>query len=287
MTAVTNEQFRDEARAAFENARAELASGDERRLRYAALELRFALEALTYDRLYSYRGEIAVEFMTDWQPKRVIDYMCKVDPEAFQEYALAFALLDDHKEPTTVEEHQALDHKHFGDARPIPVPIIKKHYDALGSFLHARTVKQRQDGKPLKLDRLRARCEIVADAVDKTLSATLWSTGFARFADYKCGRCNAPNKYRERAGTSQFDISCVSCGAPHTVEVASDTLTVNGKGQGAPCSDDDCDGKVFVWGDIFALGVEALCDSCGAKYVVAGHYLGRLPVDAEPPVAKN
>lgn len=40
--------YREEARQQLARARAELASGDDERLKYAALELREAMESLTY-----------------------------------------------------------------------------------------------------------------------------------------------------------------------------------------------------------------------------------------------
>jgi hypothetical protein len=44
------EDFRQRAREALRRAKNELSSTDPERMRYAALELRFAMEAVTYDR---------------------------------------------------------------------------------------------------------------------------------------------------------------------------------------------------------------------------------------------
>jgi CHAD domain-containing protein len=64
--------FRDRARMSLKRAKSELESHDPHRLRYAVLELRDAMEALTYDRLRAYRAEIPPEEYATWQPRKVV-----------------------------------------------------------------------------------------------------------------------------------------------------------------------------------------------------------------------
>lgn len=78
-----------QARQATNRAIALLASGIDEQLRYAALELRFAMEALTYDRAQAYVQEIPPDEMATWQPDKVIKVLLKIDPTADSSYTLS------------------------------------------------------------------------------------------------------------------------------------------------------------------------------------------------------
>lgn len=60
--------FRHLAREALARARAELASEASSRLKFAALELRMAIESVTYERALSYKDEIPPSEYRTWQP---------------------------------------------------------------------------------------------------------------------------------------------------------------------------------------------------------------------------
>jgi len=51
--------YRNDARNSLKRAKAELTQADDERLKYAALELRMTMEALTYDRALAYKDELA------------------------------------------------------------------------------------------------------------------------------------------------------------------------------------------------------------------------------------
>lgn len=72
--------FRHEAKKAIDKAKNELASEDDFRLRYVALELRMALECLIYDISKSYRDELSEKDFDKWQPKKLLEVMIEIDP---------------------------------------------------------------------------------------------------------------------------------------------------------------------------------------------------------------
>src|SRR5262245_6060897 len=59
-----------------------LAIGDEPSARYACLELRFAIEYITYDLLQPYRNELPYDIIKKWQPREFLGDMRSVDPYA-------------------------------------------------------------------------------------------------------------------------------------------------------------------------------------------------------------
>lgn len=71
--------YRSVARQATERAKSLLATANDDQLRYAALELRFAMEALTYDRAQAYAKEIPPEEMATWQPDKVMKVLLEID----------------------------------------------------------------------------------------------------------------------------------------------------------------------------------------------------------------
>ncbi len=75
-------EYRDDARHAVDRAKAELESGDDERLKYAALELRMALESLIYDRALIYKDEFPPREYETWQPRKLLAVLLEIDENA-------------------------------------------------------------------------------------------------------------------------------------------------------------------------------------------------------------
>lgn len=131
--------FRNKARKTLEKAETELASNDDSRLKYAALELREAIEAITYDKAQSYQQELLPTEYATWQPRKLMQLLLEIDPSADKPTALSFGLEEEYGKPA--KEMQLL-----GKEEPLTLTNIKKHYDALGSFLHMPTLDQLNKG---------------------------------------------------------------------------------------------------------------------------------------------
>ena len=72
--------YRQKAREALKRAKTELESGDQQRLPYAALELRFSMESLTYDRALAFRKELSPDKFDVWQPRDLMKHLHDLDP---------------------------------------------------------------------------------------------------------------------------------------------------------------------------------------------------------------
>ena len=142
--------YRTDARRELARAKDELASADEERLKYAALELRMAMESLTYDRALAYKAEFPPCEYETWQPRKVMAILLEIDPNADKDSSLAFGI-----EPSrgvTPDVMQSL-----GTERVLNMGTIKRHYDALGSYLHVPTIKQRKANAKTDAAKFRAR----------------------------------------------------------------------------------------------------------------------------------
>ena len=85
-------EYRGAASNALVRAKAELASTDAHRIRYAALELRFAMEALTYDRALAYEEEIPPSEYNTWQPRKVMSLLLEINPTADKDSSVTIGL---------------------------------------------------------------------------------------------------------------------------------------------------------------------------------------------------
>src|SRR5512133_2970098 len=75
-----NIDYRDKARRALNRSKAELATNDDDRLPYAALELRFAMESITYERAQACKSDLPYREYSTWQPRKVVAVMADIDP---------------------------------------------------------------------------------------------------------------------------------------------------------------------------------------------------------------
>lgn len=72
--------YRRAARNSLERAKSEVATNDPIRTRYAALELRYAIEALVYDRARALKEFISAKEYGTWQPSKLVEVILEIDP---------------------------------------------------------------------------------------------------------------------------------------------------------------------------------------------------------------
>ena len=202
--------YRNDARRELARAKDELASADDERLKYAALELRMAMESLTYDRALAYKDEFPPAEYQAWQPRKVMALLLEIDPNADKDSSLAFGI-----EPAlgvTPDEMQSL-----GTECVLNMATIKRHYDALGSYLHVPTIKQRKDSAKLDPVKFRARCDEIAAYLTDVLASPMWNATIGIFVSPRlhemrpsgpqayaawqsCGRCDVLRMWRDLQG---------------------------------------------------------------------------------------
>ena len=173
--------YRNDARESLTRAERELGSADNQRVRYAALELRMAMEALTYDRALAYKDEFPPDEYEKWQPRKVMAVLLDIDPRADRDCSLAFAIQEHQSVPASVMTP-------LGSEKVLNMAALREHYDALGSYLHLQSMKQARAGKPQDFSRLRSRCEEIAALVREVLSSPLFNVTVGNLASLDCKR---------------------------------------------------------------------------------------------------
>lgn len=249
--------YRNDARRELARAKDELASADDERLKYAALELRMAMESLTYDRALAYKDQFPPVEYQAWQPRKVMAILLEIDPNADKDSSLAFGI-----EPAlgvTPDEMQSL-----GTERVLNMATIKRHYDALGSYLHVPTIKQRKDSAKVDPVKFRARCDEIAAYLTDVLASPVWNATIGIFASLDCMKCGHPLRKRMPHGKAVVDATCFECGATYRVTDAG-----KGKAHFEPdqvkvkCANPDCRTAVYPWRSEIENGRTWKCEICG------------------------
>lgn len=254
--------YRDRARRALVRARRELHSSDDERLPYAVLELRFAMEAITYDRAQAFKEELPYEEYSTWQPRKVVAVLAAIDPSIMKTSTLSIGLEDQPGVPSA-------NMKPLGTEFVLTAEDIKDHYDALGSGLHIPTMAQFQNGKLPDPGKLRARCDEVVSVIERVLSSQVYNSDFKISIQIDCFRCNEKIRRRMPPGTKSLKVTCFECKAEYVVtEDPDNQVKWSPVAHEVPCGNKDCKAKVALWPDQLKPGANWKCEECGWSSVV-------------------
>jgi hypothetical protein len=254
--------FRNQARGYLKQAKAELTTGDDVRLRYAALDLRFAMEALTYDRARAYKDELPPSEYDTWQPRKLMVLLLEIDPNADKDSFLSVGIEEHYGVPAPVMTA-------LGAETVLNLAVLKKHYDAIGNFLHVPTLKQAETSPPVPA-KLRERCEEVAAYIEKVLASPVWNATFGNFASMQCENCGATIRKRIPHGQEKLTAKCFECPATYTVTDA-------GKGKvywkldmvDVPCGNKECGHVIHILPAELKPGSTWTCAACSGTNVIA------------------
>lgn len=254
--------FRQRARDSLERAKLEMVSNDPERLKYAALELRMAIEAVTYERAQSYDDDLPPSAYQTWQPKKLMEELLEIEPRADKPSSIAYGIEDVPGEP-------AKQMTSLGGEQVFGLKAIKGHYDALGSYLHSPTLKQLQEKGSLDVARLKERCGAIVAALDAVLSSRVFNINFGSFTSIACmnSDCGKPIRKRHPHGVEILAAKCYECDADY--EIAADS---SGQWIWRPmveevsCPTESC-GEVFkLWKHEIKSGSHWRCRGCNNKF---------------------
>ncbi|HEK1683830.1 TPA: hypothetical protein SMR42_000132 [Pseudomonas putida] len=134
---------------------------DETSLRYACLELRFCFEKIAYRQLKQYGEKIPGSIVGQWKPDRIIGLLESFDPGMAQGGTLSIS-------PQTSPNVRPTEWTKVGESKAIPWKKFRKHYQTLGSYLHA-PLNLTKAAKPIKVKHL----ENMIEDIENIISATI------------------------------------------------------------------------------------------------------------------
>ena len=206
-----------------------------------------------------YAKDLGPEQMKTWQPKQLMDRILEVDPQAGQAATLSYGI-----EPSPGETPGAMTT--LGTDSVVRLATLKRHYAALGSYLHTPTLDQLKKEKPHDMSKLRDRCKTIADDIKVVLSSKVWGVAFAQRGEIDCGRCGKKLRRRIRPNGPARKVQCWECGANYTIRVTTKRQVAFDPCQRPiPCVSAGCMATNYLWEDEFKKGTQWDCDACGTR----------------------
>ena len=254
--------YRHEARQALKRARKALETNDDERLKYAALELRMAMESLTYDRAKAYKNEFPPDEYETWQPRKVMAVLLEIDATADKDSTLSYGIEETPGQP-------ASQMTMLGTETVLNMEKLRRHYDALGSFLHVPTLKQTRSGKGHDREKLRARCTEIAEYIEKVLASPVHNVTLGNFATMDCAECGKPIRKRMPASAESIETECFSCKASYTIkDIGGGQVHWESHIHEVACGNKDCGHKIQIWRRELAAGATWNCPCCAGQNTI-------------------
>lgn len=245
------------------SAKALLSSGSDDDVLLAALKLRMALESVTYDRSKGFAEDLVPEAMKTWQPKKLMERMLEVDPQADSDATLSFG-----EEPSPGETPAFM--QLLGTDHVLNLRTLKKHYDALGSYLHTPTLAQIEQGKNHDFGKLSRRCALIVEALETALSSKVWNSTFAIRGEIECAECGSIIRRRLPKDKTERVIQCWSCAASYTmIEIDDEKVRFEPRRVNVGCPEKDCEGESHIWERNVEVGNAWKCHDCGSQLMFA------------------
>jgi hypothetical protein len=241
-----------------------MAVGDEASLRYAALEIRMAIELLFYRLIPSYRDELPDEVLKQWQPKKIIDALIDCDPYVEQNSTLTMAM-----ELPNGGHGLAI---HVGRYKAVNRKLLRRYYHKIGSYLHAAMVEEHRN--PAKM---LSFLDAAATRVEECCRETTVISNFGKFHTLNCV-CGRKIKRNDQAVQLKPYVRCPNeqCQAMHDL-IKNDEGCTEWKLRESEFVCPECNTSTFFGSHLIDTGKSFTCVECGQKYIFrAGILVSRV-----------
>ncbi|WP_188013643.1 hypothetical protein [Photobacterium damselae] len=242
----------------------ELSSSSDYRLKYAALELRMAMEAITYDRALAYKNEFPPSEYETWQPKKVLMVLLEIDSNADINSTISIGIQpDSHTLPETM--------RLLGTEKifTLKMLMLKKHYDALGSYLHIISMKQSRTGGVQNMNKLRRRCEEIYQFLDEALLSPVFNMTLGNFSSLPCQECGKTIRKRiPHSFNEPILASCFNCKAQYKLTNGGGSVCWTLSQHELQCSNPNCQKCITILEHELTVGRHWVCTACNGKNTI-------------------
>lgn len=264
--------YRAAAKQSLERALQEMESSDTNRLRYAALELRMALEALVYERAKNYSNDASWKKLSTWQPKKLLRLLLELDPYADKDAIISVGEPDQEGQPASIMHC-------LGRERVLKLEEINRFYDRLGSYLHTPTKAQVDAGLPESAEKILAKCRELAAILQEVFKSQIINSDFKISSEIQCVRCGAKVYGRLPPSMEESIATCLECEAQYIVNsLPNEQAEWQPITQPLQCSNKECMEETWIFQQDIKPGMEWECEKCGQQSRIT---LGILPVLAD------
>lgn len=255
--------YRNKARKCLSRAEIELSTNDDNRLRYAALEIRLALESLIYQKASIYKTELPEKILKTWQPRRLLAALIEIDP-----YADSSPIIQFGKEAKFGVAAQESEMILMGKDRNLSLKEIKDYYDKIGSYLHVPTLYQTDQGKFADSNKIRNRCNEVVNILKEVFASKVFNSDFKQTLSLQCKKCNSEIVRRVPLKKDTFIINCLECVASYEIRKtkASEEYEWQSMCTEIDCQTETCSAKTVLWKNEIVLDKHWECGGCKSRY---------------------
>ena len=243
--------------------------GDEASLRYAALEIRMAIELLFYKLIPSYRDELPDEVLKQWQPKKIIDALIDCDPYAEQNSTLIMAM-----ELPNGGHGPAI---HVGRYKAVTRKLLQKYYHKIGSYLHAAMVEENRD-----LTKMISFLDAAATRVEECCRETTVISNVGKFHTLNCV-CGRKIKRNDQTVQLKPHVRCPSeqCQAVYDL-IKNDEDGTEWKLRESEFVCPECKTSSYFGSHLIDTGKIFTCVECSQKYMFrTGLFVSRVEEPAK------
>lgn len=158
----------------------------------------------------------------------------------------------------------------LGTEKVLNMSMLRKHYDALGSYLHVPTMKQSRTGKSLDFSKVRSRCEEIAVFVREVLSSPIFNVTLGSFATHDCMECGKPIRKRMPYGKGEVHAECYECSASYViVDIGNEQVEWKPQQHEVECANSSCKHRIIIWHNELEIGRCWICQRCGGRNTFA------------------
>lgn len=251
-----------------ERVREHLESEAPHRLRYACLELRYALERIAYHKLRNRLDKVSPEEISAWQPNRVMKILMElVDEHIDRDYTLQIA---EEIKPGVVSEK---GFSTLGKVKGISPRKFGGHWHKIGYYLHVQKPKEKGD-MPVEPDaeELKPYLEEVLRYVEE-INETGFDAHFSLNATLKCCECKQKIVRNLKLLENGTVVQCQNpnCDASYIIRIKNDETCYDPYQIPLDCK--NCNETMYFEANIFLKMkhdeyILVSCDKCDARHVV-------------------
>lgn len=245
-------------------AKALIETGDRISLRYAALELRMAMEFLTYKKLDATCSHIPKYVVDAWQPPQAVKALLEFDPHGDKGFKIFAGIEEGYGKP-------ANEMKFVGEHKSLDLKWLRKHYNKVGKYLHGyRTTNDLMSDSELK-----KYLREVASAVEEANSGNIRGGTFIQPFEITCEVCKQPFVVAKHSldNTSKFYCFNSNCRAEYYGK-----LTGENSAQFSLMATEfdcgSCSAKIRVENRHLKIGYKFKCGECNTEHQLVSNTWG-------------
>ncbi len=244
-------------------------------LRYAALELRFCMEAITYEKLEASANHIPPYIINKWQPPQAVKALLEHEPKTDKGFTL-FAGIEEKSGVPSNNMQFVGEHKAFN------LNWLRKHYNKVGGFLHFNHKKSKN--AKLSAEEIKTYLKEVSEDISEVLKGDIaggWLDGVFQFTCSQCAKAIIVGKNTLESGR---DIVCQNdnCRAEYYGHLDSESSNAifDLKITVFDCA--QCSSDISVENRKLKIGYSFKCDKCGINHELVYKQWGyKAEIDTE------